>query len=83
MSHALDAEMFKWVADVLVQEAGVRPLLHRLCVAPIMADGAICGVLTESKAGREAILAKRVIDATGDADVAARAGAPTFKLPKK
>src|SRR5580692_5877226 len=36
LSHALDAEMFKWVADVLVQEAGVTPLLHRLCVAPIM-----------------------------------------------
>jgi ribulose 1,5-bisphosphate synthetase/thiazole synthase len=82
LSHALDAEMFKWVADVLVQEAGIRPLLHRLCVAPIVEAGAICGVLTESKAGREAILAKRVIDATGDADVAARAGAPTFKLPK-
>src|SRR5471032_2884953 len=83
LSHALDAEMFKWVADVLVDEAGVRPLLHRLGVAPIMENGAICGVITESKAGREAILAKRVIDATGDADVAARAGAPTFKLPKK
>src|ERR1700739_3886916 len=26
LSHALDAEMFKWVADVLVQEAGVTPL---------------------------------------------------------
>jgi ribulose 1,5-bisphosphate synthetase/thiazole synthase len=83
LSHALDAEMFKWVADTLVQEAGITPLLHRLCVAPIMEDGAIRGVITESKAGREAILAKRVIDATGDADVAARAGAPFHKLPKK
>ena len=83
LSHALDAEMFKWVADVLVQEAGIAPLLHRLCVAPIMENGAICGVITESKAGREAILAKRVIDATGDADIAFRAGAPVHKLPKK
>ena len=83
LSHALDAEMFKWVADVLVQEAGVAPLLHRLCVAPIMENGAVCGVITESKAGREAILAKRVIDATGDADIAFRAGAPVHKLPKK
>src|SRR5450432_1473518 len=83
LSHALDAEMFKWVADVFVQEAGITPLLHRLCVAPIVANGVMLGVITESKAGREAILAKRVIDATGDADVAARAGAPTFKLPKK
>jgi ribulose 1,5-bisphosphate synthetase/thiazole synthase len=83
LSHALDAEMFKWVADVLVEEAGVKPLLHRLGVAPIMRDGAIHGVITESKAGREAILAARVIDATGDADLAARAGAPVRKTPKE
>jgi ribulose 1,5-bisphosphate synthetase/thiazole synthase len=83
LSHALDAEMFKWVADVLVQEAGVTPLLHRLGVAPIIENGAIRGVITESKAGREAILAKRVIDATGDADIAARAGAPVRKSPKE
>jgi ribulose 1,5-bisphosphate synthetase/thiazole synthase len=83
LSHALDAEMFKWVADVLVEEAGVRPLLHRLCVAPIVEDGSVRGVITESKAGREAILAKRVIDATGDADIAARAGAPVHKTPKE
>jgi ribulose 1,5-bisphosphate synthetase/thiazole synthase len=82
LSHALDAEMFKWVADVLVQEAGITPLLHRLCVAPIMDHEAIRGVITESKAGREAILAKRVIDATGDADIATRAGAPVRKSPK-
>ena len=83
LSHALDAEMFKWVADVLVEEAGVTPLLHRLCVAPILEKGVICGVITESKAGREAILAKRVIDATGDADIAFRAGAPVRKSPKE
>src|ERR1700694_430053 len=64
-SHALDSEMFKYVDDVLVQEAGVRPLLHRLVVAPIMEAGEIRGVITESKSGREAILARRVIDATG------------------
>lgn len=82
-SHALDAEGFKVVADALVQEAGVTPMLHRLFVAPIMEGNSIKGVITESKAGREAILAKRVIDATGDADVAARAGAPTLKTPKE
>jgi hypothetical protein len=83
LSHALDAEMFKYVADVLVQEAGITPLLHRLCVAPILENGVIRGVITESKAGREAILAKRVIDASGDADIASRAGAPFHMLPKK
>ena len=83
LSHALDAEMFKYVADVLVQEAGIRPLLHRLCVAPIIEDGVLRGIITESKSGREAILAKRIIDATGDADIAARAGAPVYKTPKE
>src|SRR5580700_4209431 len=83
LSQALDAEMFKWVADVLVQEAGITPLLHRLCVAPIMDGAAIRGVIIESKAGREAILAKRVIDATGDADIATRAGAPVRKTLKQ
>jgi hypothetical protein len=83
LSHALDAEMFKWVADVMVEEAGIQPLLHRLCVAPIVEGGLIRGVITESKAGREAILARRVIDATGDADVAARSGAAVFKTPRE
>jgi ribulose 1,5-bisphosphate synthetase/thiazole synthase len=82
-SYALDGEMFKYVADVLVQEAKIEPMLHRLVVAPIVRDGAIQGVITESKSGREAILAKRVVDATGDADVAMRAGAPTHKTPRE
>jgi len=81
LSYELDSEGFKVVADRLVEEAGVRPMLHRLFVAPIMDGETIVGAVTESKAGREAILAKRVVDATGDADVAARAGAPTIKTP--
>ncbi len=83
ISHSLDAEMFKHVADVLVEEAGVHPMLHRQVVAPIVRDGAIRGVIVESKAGREAILAQRVIDGTGDADLAARVGAPVRKTPRE
>jgi ribulose 1,5-bisphosphate synthetase/thiazole synthase len=83
MSHALDAELFKHVADVLVQEAGITPMLHRTCVAPIVRGGAIVGVITESKAGREAVLARRVVDASGDADVAARAGAAVRKTARE
>lgn len=81
ISHSLDAEAFKFVADTLVEEAGVVPMLHRMFVAPIMEGDTIIGVIVESKAGREAILAKRVVDATGDADIAYRAGAPTHKHP--
>ena len=82
-SHAIDGEAFKAVADDLVLEAGVTPMLHRMFVAPVMVGNQIKGAIVESKAGREAILAKRVIDATGDADVAYRAGAPTVKQAKQ
>ena len=81
LSYEIDSEGFKLVADTLVEEAGVHPMLHRLFVAPIMDGDMLAGNIVESKAGREAILAKRIIDATGDADVAFRAGAPTRKTP--
>lgn len=81
LSYELDSEGFKLVADRLVQEAGVRTMLHRSFAAPVMDGTTIRGIITESKAGREAILARVVIDATGDADVAHRAGAKTNKTP--
>ena len=80
-SEALDPELFKCVADELVREAGVQPLLHCLAVAPIVAAGAAGGVVIESKSGRQAVLARRVVDATGDADIAYRAGAPCRTTP--
>ncbi len=80
-SHALDGEAFKYVADQLVLEAGIRPLLHRSVVATIVNEGVIEGVIVESKSGREAILAQRVIDATGDADIAMLSGAIVHKTP--
>ncbi len=83
LSMGIDGERFKFVADILVTEAGITPMLHRLAVQPIVEDGAIRGVITESKSGREAVLAKRVVDATGDADMAARAGAPVRKTPRE
>ncbi|MCP4416421.1 MAG: FAD-dependent oxidoreductase [Chloroflexi bacterium] len=81
-SEALDAEMFKYVADQLVEEAGVRPLLHTSVVAPILEGNSLRGVITESKMGRQAILSKIVIDASGDADIAYRSGAPCVKMPE-
>ena len=81
LSYELDSEGFKLVADQLVSEAGIKPMLHRQFVAPIMEGTEVRGIIVESKSGREAILAKRVIDATGDADIAHRAGVPTLKTP--
>ena len=45
-SEALDPELFKCVADELVREAGVQPLLHCLAVEPILEGGAVAGVVT-------------------------------------
>ncbi|MEO0910048.1 MAG: FAD-dependent oxidoreductase [Pseudomonadota bacterium] len=81
LSYELDSEGFKLVADRLVEEAGIHPMLHRQFVAPIMENDSIAGIIVELKAGREAIRAKVVIDATGDADIAQRAGVPTTTLP--
>jgi hypothetical protein len=83
LSYEIDAEGFKVVADTLVTEAGIRPMLHRSFVAPLMDGDAIVGIVTESKAGREAILARRVVDATGDGDIAFRAGAPMRRTPRE
>lgn len=66
----------------LLEEAGVRVQLYTQVVDAIVEDGCIKGVITESKSGREAILARVVIDATGDGDVAARAGA-TYELGRE
>jgi hypothetical protein len=74
-SPCLDADYFKLVADTLVKESGIRPLLHTIAVEAIMEDGVIKGIITESKSGRQAILANTVIDCTGDADIAHLAGA--------
>jgi hypothetical protein len=81
LSYELDSEGFKVVADRLVLDAGVTPMLHRTVVAPVLDGTAVVGVITESKAGREALLARITIDASGDADVAHRAGAPTHRTP--
>lgn len=82
-SQCLDADVFKVVADDLLSEAGVRPLLHSMAVEAIVENGQIQGVITESKSGRQAILAERVIDCTGDADIAHLAGCSYHKLPRE
>ena len=78
----LDTEMFKYLADKLLQEAGVVPVLHCNAVDVFMEGNKIKGIITESKSGRQAIMAKRIIDATGDADIAHHSGAPFRKNPK-
>jgi hypothetical protein len=56
--------------------------MHTLIVDTIIEGSDIKGVIIESKAGKQAVLGKIIIDATGDADIAARAGVP-FKMGDK
>jgi hypothetical protein len=75
-SVAFDPDGWKRVSNDLVREAGIELRLHSWFARTIVEDGRARGVVCETKAGREAILGDIVIDATGDLDVAASAGAP-------
>jgi hypothetical protein len=59
----------------MLAEAGVRCLLHSFCVDALVEQGRLRGIVLANKAGLEIALAKAVVDATGDGDIAARAGA--------
>jgi glycine/D-amino acid oxidase-like deaminating enzyme len=80
--NAIDPEIIKYEFFVMLRELGTDFLLHTYIVGSIMEGEIIKGVIVENKAGRQAILASMVVDATGDADVAAFSGAP-FRLVKK
>ncbi len=70
-----DPEAFKQVALEKLQAAGVKLMFYTWAVDTIVENGTVKGVIIENKSGRQAILAKVVIDASGDGDVAAFAGA--------
>ena len=69
-------EMMKVVLLDMLQEAGAKVMLYSLAVDAVVRDGAIHGIIVENKSGTQAILADIVIDCTGDADIAAKAGVP-------
>jgi hypothetical protein len=75
----VEPEAVKTVALEMLLEAGVDVLFYTFCAETIVEEGRIRGIITESKGGRAAILANIVIDCTGDADVAYRAGVPCEK----
>lgn len=79
-SPTIDPERLKLLSQELVIERGVKLVYHSWACTPLMApgpDGAsvVAGATFESKEGRMAIRARVVVDATGDGDLFARAGA--------
>lgn len=75
VNPTVDAEAAKYVMVEMIEEAGVKVFLHCLGVDAIVDQNTVQGVVFESKSGRQAIVAKVVVDATGDGDVFAAAGA--------
>ena len=76
---AFNPEGLKIIADRMVHESGVQVLLHTFFVDSVVRDGRLTHVIIESKSGRQAVTARVFVDATGDADVAHRAGAQCTK----
>ncbi len=72
-----DPEWFKCVALELLNEAGVKFLLHALASGPLLDAGRrVKGAVFETKSGPVAVQARVVVDCTGDADIAVEAGSP-------
>jgi hypothetical protein len=77
---AIDTEMYKLLALEMLEEAGVFTAVNTLLTGAIKEGGRIRGVITESRSGREAIMANSFIDCTGYGDLCAFAGAE-FTVP--
>jgi hypothetical protein len=75
MSVIVDPELLKCVLNDMIEEAGVKLYLHSWGSRAIAGDAKVEGAVFESKSGRQAILSHLTIDATGDGDIFASAGA--------
>lgn len=75
LRQTIHPEKLHGVMLEMLLEAGVEVRLYTFAVAPIMDENKIIGVVIESKSGRQALMGKVVIDASGDGDIAARSGA--------
>lgn len=75
-THWFDPEGMKVVYQDMLEDSGVRTFCYLVAGEPIVEDGRIRGVVVETKEGTRAVLARIVIDATGDGDIAAKAGLP-------
>ena len=78
MRKVIDPERLKTILLEMLEEAGVKLLLYTFACAPVMEGNKIKGVIAENKTGRGAVLGKIVVDASGDGDIAARAGVPYY-----
>ena len=78
-SYPLDGEKTKYILLKMLYDEGVKILFHTIFVDSIVEGDKITGIIIENKSGRQAIFGKVIIDASGDGDVAYRAGVPTWQ----
>lgn len=78
-SYCIDPEKFKYVTLKMVVDSGTEVLFHTYFSGVVVENNVLKGVIVENKSGRQVYLGSVTIDATGDADVAARAGAPFWQ----
>ncbi len=71
----VDPELLKCVLNDMVEDAGIKLLLHSWGTRAIVEDSVVKGVIFESKSGRQAVMGKVIIDGTGDGDLLPSAGA--------
>lgn len=70
----INPEKLKNVYWNMLSDAGVEVWLYTVACLPIVEDGRVAGVITESKSGRSVLRGKIIIDASGDGDIAAASG---------
>ena len=69
-----EVEGMKLVLEEMAEECSCDLLYHTFFSEAVLEDGAVVGAVVQNKDGRGFIRAERVVDCTGDADVAASAG---------
>jgi len=77
-SFRFNSEELKIELDELVTENRIVPFLHTFYAAPVLEGQRLQAVVVENKNGRQAIVARQFVDATGDGDLALDLGLPSY-----
>lgn len=79
-SFTIDTEKYKYMTLKMVKESGAHILFHTYFTDVIMEGNKIVGIIIENKSGRQAVFGKVIVDASGDGDVAYKAGVPFWQV---
>lgn len=81
-SYVIDIEKFKYITLKMVLDAKVEILFHTYFSDVIKEDNKVKGIIFENKSGRQCAFGRVIIDATGDGDVAYKAGADFWQIKR-